>query len=74
MFAIELFWAHFFEDFGSQLLHLVDEFRSQLTVCHALQVLKLALLLDRANQGRAVTVGEHLLDQASNPVLVIDGI
>ena len=28
MLAIQLLWAHFFENLGPQLLHLIDEFRS----------------------------------------------
>ena len=55
-------------------MHLLDEFGSELVISHLLQRLQLLLLFNGSHEREAVAIGEDLLYEASDPVLVLYGV
>ena len=72
--AVQLLRFDSLKDLRAKQVHLLDEFRPEFLVGHLLQALQLALLLDWSHHGEAVAVGEHLLDQPTDPILDISRI
>lgn len=67
-FSLEHFLLHVAQNFGSKLSYFLQKLRSELTILKFSHVLQFALIINRSNQGEAISIFEKVDKLFSNTI------